>query len=137
MKSTFSMPALTARRRTCKKHPMRNAYIYDFSRNNGESPRGIATLQPLLLLLPAGASCSNFFISSYFASFVTLGVLKCCGRLAFGFYMRILMTAAVNLLRCGWSKTVISFLRETTTVDIAGTGYKTHLSPRANSTAKG
>ena len=64
---------------------MRNAYLYDFSRNNGESPRSIATLQPLLLLL-LGAPCPNFFTShiSYFASFVTLGVLKCYGLLAFG-----------------------------------------------------
>ena len=57
-----------------------------------------------MLLVP---HASQFGYNSFVA--VTLGVLKCCGVFAFGFYMRIL-TAVVNLLGCGWLGNKSSFL---------------------------
>ena len=65
--------------------------IYDFIRNDRESPRSIATLHPLLVLpLLVGRAASKYLYIPYLASFVALGVLKCCGLLAFGFYVSVI-----------------------------------------------
>ena len=82
--------------------------IYDFSRNNGESPRSIATLHPLLLLLLSG----QMFFTSHISLVLPLSVswnAAGCWLLASKF--QFLMTGAVNLLGCGWLGKNVSFLK--------------------------
>ena len=85
--------------------------IHGFIHNNGESPRSIATLHPLplllllLLLLPTGApQCPNILcpILCNLANFVTLlSVLKCCLLFAIGFYMKMVDDGCC-LFACVW-----------------------------------
>ena len=55
--------------------------IHGFIHNNGESPRSIATLHPLLLLLLAAGWCSVvsifFFNVAYLVIWLVLSLLVC------------------------------------------------------------